>query len=109
MGSMYLAECRCGYTHEIHVGKGAMADSPDLFPFFCDQDGLILVNVEATRLRCPRSHCRTSRIRSYGRPPISPMFGKREQHGDRALTLSDNLCPACQQMNLNFSLIGNFD
>ena len=108
MGTIYQAHCGCGFEKELLIGHGFMSDSPDLFPFLCPTDGLVVINLKNKRLRCPR--CRRSKLLAYGEPPLSPIVARDD---DFRRTLEDaqagykrrffvengNRCPSCGNMS----------
>jgi hypothetical protein len=110
MGSVYQANCPCGFQQSVTVGGSKSNFETDArFPFYCRKCGLVDVNICETRLRCPQCHSRA--IKVYGKPPISP-----PQSSDRELSWegysagrAGHLCPACKRHHLYFDLHIMFD
>lgn len=108
MTSHHNAKCSCGFHKSVRVGGNiATHDKESYFPFYCEKDGLVSVNVSESSIRCP--YCQSSKITQYGILPISKP--KKNQHeGLPALQnckflayCEDNLCPNCKKMSLVFS------
>lgn len=111
MGSSYQANCSCGFNQVVTVGGGRMNYmTHSKFPFYCKKCGLVDVNISRTRLCCPT--CKSSKIKVYGKPPIS----HNTSQSQRALAwdsysagLKDHLCPQCKKYTLFFELYMMFD
>lgn len=104
------ASCSCGSAHEtIAIGQ-SMQFSGCYFPCLCeDCHRVVQVDVVEEPPRCPA--CHSDRVIPYDDPKLisSPgdvvvHCGMREQLG-RVLELTDGryYCPACGQMNLQFT------
>ena len=127
MGSVYQAYCGCGFQADVSIGgsrRGFLEHSS--FPFFCNDCGLVSVNVAKlprgqTVTECP--NCRAAGCTQYGIPPVSlhdlrplpwwrrwlqarktdPVPPHVLQWGEREASEADHLCPNCRQMTLRFS------
>lgn len=105
MGSIHDTRCECGHATSVTIGAG-MRDfqTNSKFPFYCEECGLVDVNVSAEKAQCPK--CHSEAVLQYGKPPISiPVEGddhprlswdryKAYWHG--------NLCPNCKQHTMRF-------
>ena len=122
MASVHKANCPCGYNETIATG-GTMASYGEYstFPFYCQQCGLVSVNIAAF-LGASRSEDSPQKRREGTNPPTCPKCGNKslDQYGvppasianaTRRLALQawdfkayekGNLCPACKQMTLVF-------
>ena len=111
MGSSYQANCSCGFQQTVVVGAGRMDFlTHSKFPFYCQKCGLVDVNISQTRLCCPS--CTSTKIKVYGKPPIS----LKQFQSERALSWNSysagtkgHLCPKCKKHNLVFELYMMFD
>lgn len=127
MGSVYKANCNCGYTYDVTVGgsRGNFLEE-SWFPFYCERCGLVSVNVAKLPLnqvvtKCPT--CQGKGCTQYGVPPVSK-YDLRDvpwwrrllistkprtnppasiQWGSRMASEIGHRCPACREMNLRFS------
>ena len=123
MASVHTASCPCGYNETIAVG-GTRASYGDhsTFPFYCQQCGLVSVNIApfigAMRLEdssnrrrecaspptCPK--CANKKVDQYGVPPASIENATKRvafQAWNFKAFDKGNLCPACKQMSLVFN------
>lgn len=127
MGSVHTAFCDCGFSDEVTIGGSRQDFREDsAFPFYCNDCGLVEVNVaklgrDVYVTICPR--CGADGCTQYGVPPVSlkdlrPKPWPRDLVGDkhveipssetitwgsRQATLTGHRCPACGQMTLEFS------
>ena len=126
MGSVHQAHCRCGFEEEVSVGgsRSPFLEESD-FPFYCDECGLVSVNVallppEQVVTRCPV--CEKWGCTQYGIPPVSlydlrpvpwwkklfVLFITRNRSAalrwdDRKASEDGHKCPRCHEMQLRFS------
>lgn len=127
MGSVYKSFCACGYTSDVTVGgsRGNFLEE-SWFPFYCEQCGLVSVNIaqlpdNQVVTKCPT--CQTKGCTQYGVPPVStydlrdtpwwrrlftPRTARTEsptsiQWGNRKASEEGHRCPACREMSLRFS------
>ena len=127
MGSVYRAFCGCGFSAQVTVGgtrQHFLEDSS--FPFFCQDCGLVGVNIaelddKTSSTVCPC--CGARACTQYGVPPVSlydlrrkpwwrrlgsnkmqaPTDQAKIAWGRREATLKGHVCPACREMSLEFS------
>lgn len=110
MGSMYLANCECGFTKNTRVGGGMKDHKTDSsFPFYCDYCGLVSVNISQDQLACP--YCESKDVIQYGDAKISePADGYKSVHwGNYSCANSGHLCPSCKNKTMRFTLEMLFD
>jgi hypothetical protein len=127
MGSVYKAHCGCSFAADVTVGgtrQNFLENSA--FPFFCDECGLVRVNIaklanDVYVTACPQ--CGAQGCTQYGVPPVSlqdlrpkswwrRILGEKQLEssssevimwGNREASLTGHRCPACRQMTLEFS------
>jgi hypothetical protein len=127
MGSIYKAHCGCGFATYVTVGGTRQSFLENSgFPFFCNDCGLVSVNIakladDVYVTSYPR--CGARGCTQYGVPPVSlqdlrPKPWRRRMMGEKQLetcspemiswrnrqaALTGHHCPACGQMTLEFS------
>ncbi len=74
MGSVHEAQCKCGYKTNVTVGGSrASFRENSQFPYYCDQCGLVSLNIaiveRGQKLLCPQ--CCSQSFYQYGRLPVS--------------------------------------
>ncbi len=72
------------------------------FPHYCQDCGLVDVNVQAKPIACPS--CQSTAVIAYGQEPISLPSDERAgvDWGGYCAPRTGNLCPKCKQMTLEF-------
>lgn len=117
MGAVHTAFCKCGFTKEVTVGGSRKTfRSNSLFPFHCNNCGIVEVNTATLKsetfvTNCPS--CGDPNATQYGAPTSSYLglrLGKKSASADTALQwgsrdapATGNLCPECKQMTMQFS------
>jgi ribosomal protein L37AE/L43A len=108
MGSLFSAECECGYTaRSLHTGVGMLSGSGmELGPCLCREcREVVTANIHDDDPQCPR--CRSRDMRFYFQTPTrrndAAVFRDVEQT-DRKFE-----CPACGQQSLLFTRTGLWD
>ncbi len=120
MGSILIAECRCGYTEPYLEVGGGMRNfmKSSRVPALCRKcKKVVLVNeLLPEPHRCPKSHCR-SKVVLYNKPALRreeievyPVFTWRAPENQPfILPNAYYLCPRCNAMDLRFYNDGNWD
>jgi hypothetical protein len=134
MGMILAMKCGCGYSADIVIGSG-MRGGRCSYPHFCDQCGVVNVNVYADQPSCPK--CSSTHVIIYGeihkkseftilnvRVPkfdiVSWVHDERvtrprgapcESWASWRISIGDHLCPGCSKMTLRMSRdrLGRFD
>jgi hypothetical protein len=100
MGQIIRVSCQCGFNTSATIGGGMTTFKTDSsFPFYCEKDGLIEVNVQK-EIICPC--CQSKDIYQYGKAPVSiekEGYGG-VQWGNYSAHRHGNLCPKCKKMTL---------
>jgi hypothetical protein len=104
MGSQHKAHCPCGYENTVYVGGVRRTFlEKSKYPHYCNNCGLVEVNVCKTPLECPS--CKSSSILPYGHKKISK-YKKKEtlvlQLWENSAQMDGNLCPRCKEYTLKF-------
>jgi len=119
MGAVHSAFCKCGFTKEVTVGGSRQTfRSHSLFPFHCNNCGIVEVNAANLKNDCFVTTCPSCgdpNATQYGAPTswwLGIKLGKKPteaqaalQWGSREAPATGNLCPECMQMTLQFSSI----
>lgn len=98
MGSQHKAHCPCGYENTVYVGGVRRTFlEKSKYPHYCNNCGMVEVNVCKTPLECPS--CKSSSILPYGHKKIS-QYKKKEtlvlQLWENSAQMDGNLCPRCK-------------
>lgn len=104
MGSQHKAHCPCGYENTVYVGGVRRTFlEKSKYPHYCNNCGMVEVNVCKTPLECPS--CKSSSILPYGHKKISK-YKKKEtlvlQLWENSAQMDGNLCPRCKEYTLKF-------
>lgn len=126
MGSIHKASCKCGFEASVRVGgtRSSFLES-SYFPFFCENCGLVSINIAplkdgCSRVKCPE--CKKLKAYQYGKVPASrlssnflakwflwlwrpasePKVSIAFEWGNRKAAEHGNICPSCRQYSLTF-------
>lgn len=100
MGQIIRVSCQCGYKTSATIGGNRASFTTDSsFPFYCEKDGLISVNIQK-EICCP--WCQSKDIYQYGKAPVSIEKDSfpSVQWGSYGAHRQGNLCPKCKKMTL---------
>jgi ssDNA-binding Zn-finger/Zn-ribbon topoisomerase 1 len=117
MGAVHSAFCKCGFTKEVTVGGSRQTfRSHSLFPFHCNNCGIVEVNAANLKNDCFVTTCPSCgdpNATQYGAPTSwwgGIKLGKKPEEDQTALQwasreapATENLCPECKQMTMQFS------
>ena len=107
MTTLHEAKCSCGYKTTIFVGGNRASYQKDSsFPFYCQQCGVVEINITLKDLCCPS--CHSSEILQYGKEPVSVQPIEESfpilMNNDYGAYQNGNLCPKCKTRNMIFSI-----
>ena len=108
MGSIRRVSCSCGFNSTVKVG-GGMRDfkTNSTFPFYCEDCGLVDVNITNEKLHCPK--CNSIKVLQYGVPHISepPIINRGfVSCWNYQADPKGHLCPSCKQKTMEFLSAG---
>ena len=108
MGSVKKVVCPCGFQSAVKVGGGMRNFRENsTFPFYCENCGLVEVNVTKEELNCP--NCNSLDVKQYGIPPISEVLTSNRgfiSWGGYQADSKGHKCPACKNKTMEFCSSG---
>ena len=104
MANIYTASCKCGFQKSVRTGGTRETfQTESSFPFYCNNCGLVNVNIAHPHDSCP--NCSSSDIKPYGtkKTSLENSF-KMVSCYQYSAPNEGNLCPKCSEFSLNFQL-----